>query len=61
MENFSYKTMALKGLKYFVIFALPFLATIFIQNVPDIANLTIGGLLVMAVNYLKVKAEVKLP
>lgn len=53
--------MALKGLKYFVIFALPFLATIFIQNVPDIANLTIGGLLVMAVNYLKVKAEVKLP
>ncbi len=40
-----------KGAIGLVIFAIPFLAS----NFPDIANLTIGGVGIMLVNYLKVK------
>lgn len=60
MKKFSYKQMALKGLKYFVLFALPYLVNLFIIEYPEIAQLTIGGLLVMVVNYLKLKVD-KLP
>lgn len=52
---YSYKKTLQKGLKYFVLFALPILVDRFIIAMPDIANLTLGVLLVMLCNYLKVK------
>lgn len=58
--NFSYKQMFWKGVKYFVIFALPFLVSQFIVQFPELAQLTVGGLLVMLANFLKVKVGFKL-
>jgi len=49
--NYSLKKGLLKGIKAIVLIGIPFLIT----NFPDIANLTIGGLLVMIVNYIKIK------
>lgn len=51
--EFSYKKMALKGVKYFILFLLPVLVDNFIIKYPEIAQLTIGSLLVMLVNWLK--------
>ena len=60
MKNkYSFKIGLIKGLKYFAIFALPLIVTGFTENFPDIANLTIGGLLVMIVNYIKLKFDDK--
>lgn len=56
--TFSYKKMVVKGLKYFVIFGAPFLITLFNERFPAIASLTIGGLLTMGYNLLKIKFEV---
>ena len=62
MKNkYSFKIGLKKGMKYFIIFGLPIIATGFIENFPQIANLTIGGLLVMIVNYIKIQTEKKLP
>ena len=44
-----------KAVKAFVYFGLPFLVSTFIKEMPDIANLTVGGLLVMLANYIKTK------
>lgn len=44
-----------KAVRSFVYFGLPFLVTSFIQGFPDIANLTIGSVLVMLANYIKTK------
>lgn len=52
---YDYKKTLKKGIKYFVIFALPWLISMFIKEMPEIANISIGGLLVMASNYLKHK------
>jgi hypothetical protein len=59
--QFSYKTMWQKGLKYLVVFAIPFAVDSFIMTMPDIANLTIGSCLLMLVNVLKVKYGVRIP
>lgn len=59
--EFSYKIMWLKGIKYLVVFALPFLVSSFIMTMPDIANLTIGTCLLMLVNILKAKYGVRIP
>ena len=59
--EFSYKIMWLKGLKYIIVFALPFLVDAFIMTMPDIANLTIGTCLLMLVNVAKNKHGVNLP
>lgn len=56
--EFSYKTMLWKGVKNLIIFGLPFLVTQFIDNFPAYANLTIGGILKMIVNWLQVKVDV---
>ena len=56
--EFSYKKMVLKGLKYFVIFLLPFVIKFFNSQFPTVAALTIGGLLTMGYNFLKIKLEV---
>lgn len=59
MENYSYKKTLKKGVKYFVLFTLPFLINVFVIQFPDIAQLSIGGLLVMGMNFLKHKVGVK--
>jgi len=38
-----------------ILFALPWAVSMFIQEMPEIANISIGGLLVMISNYLKHK------
>ena len=54
MKAYSFKKTIGKGIKYFVIFLLPILVDRFIVNYPQIAQLTVGAMLVMAVNWLKV-------
>ncbi len=58
---YSYKIMFLKGVKYFVIFCLPVLADKFVVAFPEVAQLTLGALLVMGINYLKNYVGVKVP
>ena len=53
--------MWLKGIKYLVVFALPFLVDTFIISMPDVANLTIGTCLLMLVNVAKVKYGLRIP
>lgn len=59
--EYSLKITLAKGLKYFVVFALPFLVSQFIVAMPDIANLTIGAGLLMIVNVLKAKYGLRAP
>lgn len=59
--NYSFKTTIGKVIKYFVIFLLPFLVDKFIIQYPELAQISIGALLVGIVNYLKVGVGVKLP
>ena len=49
--NYSF----LKGIKKGVVSAIIFAVPLILLNNPDWANLTIGGVLVVAVNFLKVK------
>ena len=44
-----------KGVKYFIFFMIPVLVDLFVVNYPEIAQLSIGGALVMLNNFLKVK------
>ena len=60
MNTYSYRQTILKGIKYFVIFAIPLLVNSFVYQFPEIAQLTVGGLLVMLVNLLKVKFSFKI-
>ena len=55
--KFSIRKMFLKGLKYFVLFGLPIIVDKLIISYPKIAQLTLGGVLVMIVNWLKVKTQ----
>jgi uncharacterized membrane-anchored protein len=59
MDSYSFKKTLKKGVKYFVIFVLPFLVTGFIENFPSIANLTIGAVLLLIVDYLKHKVGLR--
>ena len=59
--NFSIKKNLSKIVKYFLIFLLPFLVDAFIIQFPEIAQLSVGALLVGLVNFIKVKGGVKLP
>lgn len=61
MIDYSYKTSFLKGLKYFVIFLLPVLIDKFVVSYPDVAQLTVGAVLVVLANYLKNKVGVLIP
>jgi hypothetical protein len=45
----------LKSLKYMAIFIIPVFVDKFIVDYPQLAQLTVGGVLVMIVNYLKIK------
>lgn len=57
--NYDWKLTIKKGVKYFVIFLLPFLVNQFVVAYPDWAQLTLGGLLVMGVNWGKHWAQIK--
>ena len=59
MNNYSFKKTLLKGAKYLIIFALPVLVDRFIVSYPEIAQLSVGGILVMLCNWLKVKVGVR--
>ena len=59
--EYSFKKTLVKGIKYFVIFLLPVMVDKFIVSSPEIAQLTIGASIVMVLNWLKVKAGVRLP
>ena len=59
-KEYSFKITVMKGLKYFVIFLLPVLVDKFIIQYPELAQLTVGGGLVMFVNWLKIKVGVNI-
>jgi len=52
--KFNFKQGLLKMLKYIAIFIIPVLADKFIISYPQIAQITVGGILVFIVNYLKI-------
>jgi len=56
--NYSYKKTIKKAVKYFVIFLLPVLVDKFIISYPEIAQLTVGAILVGICNWAKVKMGV---
>ena len=58
--DYSYAKTLKKGVKYFVIFILPFLVDKLIVSYPEIAQLTIGGILVMLADYAKRKMDITL-
>lgn len=55
MKRYEFKKGLSHVIKYFVIFALPFLVDKFIVDYPQLAQLTVGAILVGIVNYLKIK------
>lgn len=59
--QYSIKRGFLKALINVVLFALPILVDQFVVSFPEYAQLTVGGILVMAVNYAKVGLGAKLP
>jgi hypothetical protein len=59
--DYSFTKTLVKGVKYVVLFALPILVNQFIVAYPQWAQLTLGGVLVMIVNWLKNYWEVRLP
>jgi len=58
--RYSFKHGLIKAVKYVVIFILPVLIDRFIVSYPEIAQLSVAGILVLSLNYLKVKVGVKL-
>lgn len=52
MNNFSYRKMFLKGLEAWALFLVPILVNQFIVQYPELAQLTVGGILVMGSNFL---------
>lgn len=59
MNDYSFKKTIGKGIKYFLIFLLPILVDRFVVSYPGIAQLTVGALLVMLVNWLKVQVGLR--
>jgi len=54
-KEFSYLQMLLKGVKFFIVFGLAIMITQGTSQYPEILELTVGGILVMTLNMLKVK------
>lgn len=59
MNDYSFKKTIGKGIKYFLIFLFPILVDRLVISYPDIAQLTVGALLVMLVNWLKVRVGLR--
>lgn len=51
MKQYSLKTGVIKSLTTLALFAVPF----FITSFPETANLTIGAVLTLTLNFLKVR------
>jgi len=58
LKEYSFKTTLLKMVKYFVLFALPFIIDV-LPN--DVANITVGTILVGILNWAKVKFGLRIP
>jgi hypothetical protein len=58
---FDIKITLKKAVRYFVLFLLPVLIDKFIVQYPEIAQLTVGALLVIAYDILKRKVGLRLP
>jgi len=56
--NYSILKGIIKGLKYAVIFLV---AGLIIGLSPDVKELTIGGILVLILNWIKMKWRLRLP
>lgn len=54
MYQYSIKKGLMKGIKYFVLFLIPVLIDQFVVSYPEIAQITVGGILVMFTNWLKI-------
>ncbi len=59
--KFDFKQMFLKSLKYGILFGLPMIVDQFIISYPAYAQLTIGTLLTMLANLLKVRYGLRIP
>lgn len=59
--KYDYRVGLVKAVKYFVIFLAPVLVDRFIVAFPELAQLSVGGLLVFVLNLLKIRYGVKLP
>jgi len=57
--NYSFKITLVKIVKYFVIFIIPFLVDQFVFQYPQLAQITIGALLVGIANWGKVWAGIR--
>ena len=54
MTKYDVKKGLAHVVKYFAIFVLPFLVDKFVFDYPQLAQLTVGAILVGIVNYLKI-------
>lgn len=61
MKHFSYGQMFTKGLKYGVLFALPVFIDRLVFTFPDLAQLSLGAILVMFSNWLKHRWGLRVP
>lgn len=59
--HFSYKTMLIKGVKALVLYGLPFALGKLMDFYPEVMSLSLGTVLIMLVNILKVKVGLRLP
>ena len=55
MKNYSFLKGLIKGIKYAVIFLL---SGLIVGLKPEVKNLTIGGLIVIFLNWLKVRWDI---
>jgi len=58
--KYSFKKTVIKVVKYFVIFIIPFLVDKWIIAYPELAQISVGALLVGIVNFLKIKCGFKI-
>lgn len=61
MKSFDVKQALLSSVKYLVLFLVPKLVDMFLVAYPEWAQLTVGGVLVFFVKWLKVSKGLKLP
>jgi len=59
MNPYSFKKTLFKVVKYFIIFIIPFLVNQFIVQFPELAQITVGALLVGIANWSKHWADIR--
>ena len=58
--EYKIKKGLIKAVKYLIIFLLPVLIDKFVYSMPEVANLTMGGILVLLLNWLKIRFGVRI-